>query len=63
MDELIFKNNVPVDILIFKEDWFVDVLDALTVNNKDSKTLIDTVLMIILLTLNVLIPDKKKKLT
>ena len=63
MDELIFKNKVPVDILIFKEDWFVDVLDALTVNNKDSKTLIDTVLMIILLTLNVLIPDKKKKLT
>ena len=62
MDELIFQNKVPIDILIFKEDWCVDKLDAFKVNNKDSRTtLIDTVLMIILLTLNFLIPDKKKK--
>ena len=54
MDELIYQNKVPTDILIFKEDWCVnDMLDAFKINNKDSRiTLIDAVFMIILLTFN-----------
>ena len=54
MDELIYQNKVPTDILIFKEDWCVnDMLDAFKINNKDSRiTSIDAVFMIILLTFN-----------